>query len=136
RGGVREVVEVGELHFGLAALALEVLVGEAGVLELDLGVQHPAIGELVPDVLHIAEQAPGVVVLSGDLVLDEAIDEELAVPADRETALLEVDLGGGRAEAVDAAQGLSLGDDELLAQPRDLLGEDVDLAGELGVGWR
>ena len=72
------------------------------MLELDLGVEDDAVGELVADVEHAA-QVVGVVatlVLAVALVRHEVAVERLPVATDGEATLHAVDLGGGGAEPV------------------------------------
>src|SRR6185369_15512286 len=108
--------------------------GGHGVLDFELGVEDPAVVELVTEVedraqdVHLAAEIRGLAVLAFAV---EVLVEELAVPADR-NALLSVDLRRRGTDAVPdvLAPGRGrrrFGQLKLL----DLAGEDLDLALDL-----
>ncbi len=126
-----EIVEVRELDFELTSLVR----GGHGVLGFELGVEDPAVVELVPEIENRPQQihlAPGVRWLAVLPLAAEILVEKLAIAADRD-ALLAVDLGGRGADTVAKLLAFRRGRRRLAQlQLLDLPGEDFDLALDLG----
>ena len=121
-------VEVSELDRDRAAGA------GRGMLELQLGVQDDAVGELVAGVQHEAQVVGGVAVAAA-LVAHVLAVERLAVAADRQPALDAVDLGRRGPQAVHAVvhgERREVGQRQAGAQLVHLLGQDVLLANLFG----
>ena len=125
-------IERRELDRHAAALVVRGRELGGGVLELDLGVEQDPVGELVAGVEHGAREVGVVPVARLPLVVNHRGVAALGVAADREAPRDAVDLRRAGPEPVDALERLLLGHAHVLARAGELVGEQLDLALELG----
>ena len=119
-----QVVERRELDRDRAVLA------GARVLELDLGVEHEGVRELVADVEHCPGEVGDVLAVARCIRAPVAVNP-LGVASQGEPLADAVDLRGGRSEPVRALQGPLLGDPHLGPEPPDLVHDHGELSLQL-----
>jgi hypothetical protein len=119
-----QVVERRELDRDRAILA------GARVLELDLGVEHEGVRELVPDVEHGPGEVGDVLAVARRIRAPVAVDP-LGVASQGEPLADAVNLRGGRSKSVCALQSPLLRDPHLGPEPPDLVHDHRELSLQL-----